>query len=128
MKHLSASSLVLFVVLGALSCGKEEDPMLKLIQGRWEIKEAYRNDQATESLADLYFQFEKDGRMETNLPVSETPAASAYSLKRGVITQTQGALEIEYQIETVTDTSLVLNTTLQNFPFRFVFSKPVDMQ
>lgn len=127
MKHLGASSLVLFIVLGALSCGKEEDPMLKLIQGRWEIKEAYRNSQATESLAELYFKFEKDGHMETNLPIAETPAAAVYTLKRGVITQTQGELEIEYQIESVTDSSLVLNTTLQNFPFRFVFSKPEDL-
>jgi hypothetical protein len=114
------------MLLGISSCKPKEDPMLKLLQGRWEIREAYRSEQPTTSLAGLYFEFGAEGKLRTNLPVSETPEPATYSLSDGTIRQVQGEQEIDYQIEALNDTALVLNTNLQNFPFRFVLAKSAD--
>ena len=117
---------MLCMLLGASSCKPNEDPMLQLIQGRWEIREAYRSEQPTTSLSGLYFEFAAEGKLRTNLPLTETPEPATYSLSDGIISQVQGDQEIEYKIEALNDTALVLNTTLQDFPFRFVLAKSAD--
>lgn len=114
---------LLAVSVLAVSCAPEEDPMQAMLVGKWQIREAFRNKQATESLADLYFSFSKAGKMETNLPLPEAAGTSAYAVKKGVLYQTQGETELTYQIESINDSVLVLTTTLQDFPFRFVLNR-----
>ena len=55
--------------IGLLTGCQDEQTSSKeeLILGRWEIQQAYRNGRTTESLEELYFEFYKDGKMNTNL-------------------------------------------------------------
>lgn len=120
-------ALLLFATATALSsCKQEPDPAQEYLTGRWEIREAFRNGKPTESLADLYFEFGNDGNMRTNLPVSETPGNARYELHKNHIRQQQGEMGLEYTIESISDTSLVLTTTLRDFNFRFVLGKQTN--
>ena len=124
MKYSGILAWQFLVLIGlAVSCAQEEDPMQAMLVGKWQLREAFRGEQATESLADLYFSFSQGGKMETNLPLPEATGTSDYSVKKGVLTQKQGETELTYQIQSVTDSVLVLTTTLQDFPFRFVLTK-----
>jgi len=122
---LSGTQFLLLLLIPSFffSCKKEIDPTPQLVLGRWEIKEAYRNGKATESLADLFFEFKEGGKMATNLPVTEVPMEATYEVKKGKIEQTQGEINLAYQIETLNDTAMVLQTQFQGFDFRFILNK-----
>jgi len=99
--------------------GVTEDQML----GYWEIEEASRNDEPTESLDDLYFEFMKGGRMRTNL--AGKPAEGTFELTDGVLEQRGTEMDVDYIVESVSEDELVLTTTLRNYDFRFVLARKV---
>lgn len=115
-KYLSLFSLLGWLLL--TNCGNEGVKEEKdLILGRWEIQEAYRNGRVTESLAELYFEFFQDGKMTTN--ILGTPETATYELDGSQVRQREGQLDINYQVEELTDSTLILATELQGFAFRF---------
>lgn len=123
MKFLGTRLFFFLLIPGVFSCKKETDPTPDLVRGRWEIREAYRNGKPTESLADLFFEFRKEGKMATNLPVTEVPMEASYEVKKGKIEQAQGDINLVYEIESLTDSSMVLKTNFKGFDFRFVLGK-----
>ncbi len=95
--------------------GAEQDE--ELLYGRWEIQRASRNGQATESLQNLFFEFYEDGNMTTNLSGSAEQAQ--FEWNNGRINQVGGPLEPTYNVRSLTDSSLILNTELRGYDFRF---------
>jgi hypothetical protein len=116
-------TLVSFLFL--TGCGRERNVnQEELILGRWEIQQAFRNGQATESLDELYFEFFKDGKMRTNL--MGTPETATYELDDSQLSQRDSQMDINYHIENLSDSSLVMTTRLRDYDFRFQLRRSVQ--
>ena len=105
------------------SCKKDADATAGLLLGRWELQEGFRNRQLSESLAGLFFEFGTEGQMSTNLPLMDASVNSTFTADPEKIVQRQGELEVEYRIESLNDSLLIINTKLRNYDFRFVLKK-----
>lgn len=114
-----APTLLLSVALMLLvfSCGEEPQNIQELLPGRWELKQATRNGELTRSLAGLYYEFDSAGTMQTNLPVAK--GESTYQISGQSIEQNQDGNVIVYNIASITDSTLVLQTELRDTPFQF---------
>ena len=127
MKRPSLLPTVFLLPIAVLfcSCGGEPETQQGLLLGRWELKEATRNGSLTESLSDLYFVFQADGSMKTNLPVPGLAEDSRYKLDGRNLYQYSEELpdELAYYIDEIGDSTLVLKTELRNFRFTFVLRK-----
>lgn len=78
------------------------------LHGRWVLREGYRNDKPTETLQDVYFDFDSSGLMQTNLPVG-AEAKVPFIIKDTFLTQeVSDQVKNRYTISQWTDTSLVL--------------------
>ena len=120
MKNL----LSLLLMLGYLvACTSEQKPTINTenLVGRWQLKQAFRNDQPIETMSDLYFSFTTEGNMETNMPTVEGTAT--YAVSGDKIEQRNDQAQLEYQIEELTETTLILNTQVESFKFRFAMEK-----
>ena len=92
--------------------------------GRWEIIEAYRNGKKTETLTDTFYEFDRSGKLSTNLTPSATKEEYDYKFDGSEIKQA-GGLETVYQVENLTDSLLVLSMNINKFPFRLTLGKVV---
>lgn len=120
MKNL----LALILMMGCMmACAGEPKATVNEadLVGRWVLKEAFRNEQPIETMSDLYFNFSAEGNMETNMPTAE--GGSTYLLSGNKIEQRKNQVKLEYNIETLTPSSLILSTTIENFEFRFSMEK-----
>lgn len=122
MGYIKIASLVLLTVACLLgACKNDEVDIESTIKGRWELEEAYRNGNATETLAGLYMDFKANGKMQTNItPEEET---LTYEIKDKQILQRGGSLNAAFDIESINDSTLIVSTTIQEIPFRLRFSK-----
>lgn len=106
------------------SCASETKSTTELepsqIIGKWEVQQATRSGRPTGTLDNLYFEFSADGTMETNLPTAE--GQSEYQLNGNTLQQ-RGAAKIDYTIESLTESVMILKTELQNLEFRFSMVK-----
>jgi hypothetical protein len=126
MKLLITSTLLLSLFsLGLNSCANEPKIAQSDLLGRWEIKEAYRNEKNAEDMQGLFFEFFGDGKMLTNM--SSSTAEAQFELKKQTILQRGGEMDADYQIASLTDTSMVLVTVLRDYNFRFVLKKSIQM-
>lgn len=121
-------SSVLFIFLGFMvtgwsSCTDDAKDGLPTLVGRWDIKEATRNGRATESLVDLYLVFTDEGKLETN--ISGTAAQGNYVYEEQLIKTTNLPLSMDYEVVTLTDSTLQLKSTFRNFRFDFSFRRTV---
>ncbi|MCB0585811.1 MAG: lipocalin family protein [Phaeodactylibacter sp.] len=125
LKSFLQNALLLSMVLLGFSCNSEPENQQGMLLGRWELKEATRNGNPTESLSDLYFVFNADGSMNTNLPVPGMMEETRYKLDGSTIYQYSDSLpdEVNYHIDKIEDSTLVLSTELRNFHFSFVLHK-----
>lgn len=124
MKNTILSSLLLvaaMVVATFQSCTEEPTQIREHLTGRWEITSALRDGQSAASLAELYYEFSKDGQMSTNLPIAS--GASTYTIDGQEITQDYKGQELYYQVSDISDSTLVLETELRNTRFTFYFQK-----
>ncbi|MCI5082376.1 MAG: hypothetical protein MRY78_11805 [Saprospiraceae bacterium] len=125
MKHISIASIfgiVWLLVLASCTSDKpKDDNTADYLIGRWNIEEATRNDQQTESLAKLFYEFFEDGTMRTNLTGSTQ--TGTYQLEDKQILQRETPMDADYNIEEITDSTLIMNTSLRGQAFRFRFSK-----
>lgn len=106
------------------ACGSEEaDPQATQILGRWEIEEASRNGRITESLAELYYEFDADGKITTNLTgATET---GTYTLEEGKLLQRNTKIDADYTLDSLSDSSLIMSTRLRNSTFKFRLIRPI---
>lgn len=126
MKYKSVFGLttLFFSILFLLGCEGDSLDNKDLLIGRWDIREAKRNGQATESLDQLYFEFFQDGNMKTNILGADEDAT--YELKEKTIRQRDSQMPIDYTVETISDTSLIMSATINRFNFRFQLGKTVE--
>lgn len=126
MKRLIASTLLLSLVsISFNACKNEPKIEQEDLLGRWELREGFRNEQKSEDLAGLFFEFFGDGKMLTNM--SGATAEAQYELKKQTLLQRGGDMDADYQITTLNDSSLVLMTTLRDVNFRFVLGKSIQI-
>lgn len=126
MKYKSVIGFTTLILsfLFLLGCKGESVDNTDQLIGRWDIREAKRNGQATESLDQLYFEFFQDGNMKTNILGADEEAT--YELDNNTIRQRESQMPIDYTIETISDTSLIMNATINRFNFRFQLGKTVE--
>jgi hypothetical protein len=126
MKLLITSTLLISLFsVGIYSCTNEPKIAQSDLLGRWEIEEAYRNEKNAEDMQGLFFEFFGDGKMLTNM--SSSTAEAQFELKKQTILQRGGEMDADYQIASLTDTSMVLETVLRDYNFRFVLKKSIQM-
>ena len=117
MRFIFLSLMVLM-----FSCTWFGDKNAELILGRWELNQAFRNERPTESLDNLYMEFLSSGQLKTNL--MGTDDTFEYKYLKGEIIQNSPNFEpLIYKIEAISDSNLILTTSLKNFKFRFVMTK-----
>ena len=112
-------------LLAALLCFacEEDAPQIRLLlNGRWELAKALRNQKQTETLSGVYFQFGEDNKMLTNFP-SGSEEFAAFELKRREIIQNFPAQLVRYQIKGLSDTSLILTTEMRGALFELQLRK-----
>ena len=126
MKYKSVIGFTTLILsfLFLLGCKSETVDNTDQLIGRWDIREAKRNGQATESLDQLYFEFFQDGNMKTNILGADEEAT--YELDNKTIRQRESQMPIDYTIESISDTSLIMNATINRFNFRFQLGKTVE--
>jgi hypothetical protein len=113
--------LLLCFTASFFSCQSEPDDADRLLQGRWEIQNAYRNGQPTQTLEGLFFEFTEAGIMKTNLPISAENAG--YELDDGIIRQIDADEPLQFEILSITDSTLTLGSEIRDFDFRFVMNR-----
>ncbi|MCY7329279.1 MAG: lipocalin family protein [Saprospiraceae bacterium] len=87
------------------------------IVGYWQLTKGLRNRTETPTLQGVYYQFGADGKMQTNLPIgAEQP--TDYTVQEDKIEQ-KSPQPINYHIQLLTDSILVLTTELRGIPFEF---------
>lgn len=123
-KSVIGFTTLFFSFLFLLGCKGESVSNTDQLIGRWDIREARRNGQATESLDQLYFEFFQDGNMKTNILGADEEAT--YELDNKTIRQRESQMPIDYTIESISDTSLIMNATINRFNFRFQLGKTVE--
>lgn len=112
----------IFAMVSLFACKNEEQAdKRQLLLGRWEIENATRDGSRAPSVEGLYFIFYEDGALQTNIAGSAETAS--YNIDGPVIQQRESRFEIDYAIEELNDSSLVLTTELRNAQFRFSLKK-----
>ncbi len=111
------------------SCaGKDKNEVIdhtpELIVGKWELQKATRNDRETESLTNLFFEFTEEGRIRTNLIGKED--GGLYTIEDKLVQQREGIVDIDYTINQISDSLLILSTTLRGFNFQFWLGRGVE--
>ena len=105
-----------------LSCNSEpkKPEATDLILGKWEIESGFRNGKKANSLEGLFFEFQEDGKMMTNLLGKET--TSNYELKDQKLIQS-GDTPMEYDIRKLDENALHLTMTMRGFDFALILKK-----
>lgn len=110
------SALFLSASLLAAACNDTTEKNRAALLGHWELTKAVRNQRETGLLAHIYFDFEPDGKMLTNLPVAPEPAITDYEVDGEEIVQ-QLPQALHYRIQTLNDSVLVLSMEMRSIPF-----------
>jgi uncharacterized lipoprotein YehR (DUF1307 family) len=119
-KQLLLALALPFFLLTA--CGPESEfdtETQNQLLGRWDLKEAYRNGSQAESLENLFFEFTESGEMRTNILGATTQTDYLFEGDKIVQTAGDNGMEVAYTVESISDTSLVLTTTLRRYNFKF---------
>ena len=116
MRALPAATLI----LGALAaCGPDVEPAIAASeQGRWQMLAATRDGTPTALLDSAYFGFDtSSAELTTNLLGEDM--AMTYRIEEGAVL-TDGPEELQrFRLRELTDTTLVLTTTIQGSSFEF---------
>jgi hypothetical protein len=126
MTPYSIPTVALFVFLASCNmCNRSAGHARSTLLGRWEIARAFRNGKATETLAGVYFEFNANGKMLTNLPVGpETPVD--YEVTEKALVQ-KGDPPLTYAIESLSDSSLMLNVEIRGMQFEMQLQRPTEI-
>lgn len=125
MKYKSVTGYFVIGIslLFASGCTRDVVDNTKDLLGRWDIIEAKRGGQVTESLDQLFFEFFQDGKMRTNILGAVENAD--YSMENMIIKQRKSQLEIDYKVDSLTDSILTMSTTINRYNFQFRLGKTI---
>lgn len=119
LQGLLVLSLTLLFLLGCGPQSSIDKAQRNQLIGRWELQKAYRNGEQAASLEDLYFEFSEEGTMRTNILGSSIQADYLFEGEQIVQSAGDNGLEVAYKLEEISDSSLILTTTLRQFNFKF---------
>ncbi len=99
-----------------------------LINGRWDMVTAFRNERETQTLNGTFFNFSKKQSFITNLPipVGGGPEDNQFVAKYSFIQDTillSGRLPIQFIVEKLDSHSMIMSTTINQQHFRFDLSR-----
>lgn len=89
-----------------------------LLVGRWELVSARRDNVKTGLLDELYFDFGAEDAFKTNLLTGEEQIGT-YALNGDVINTEGIEVELTYEIQEITGTTLNLRSRYEGFIFDF---------
>lgn len=112
------------VVAVLMGCNSDEEAVLRKLSGRWLLREAISNGRPTERMSSLYYEFNPDGSLSTNL--SGSPQLQAFELDGNQLTQLGGPMTVQYEIVKLEDSVLVLKTQINQYDFMFTFGKQTN--
>ncbi len=124
MKKLLSGSFVLLFVMCQMACESEPKDNYDPLYGKWELENATKNGKPTELLTGLFFDFSEDGSMRTN--VTGTPESVTFSVAEGKIQQREGRIDIDYEINSLSDSLLIISAQIRNSAFLFNLTKVVS--
>jgi hypothetical protein len=110
------SSLIFFV-----SCKTDTPKSYPTVTGYWVVASALRDTRETRLLADVFFLFEPDGKMFTNLP-NTAETTTDYEVKEDKIIQQSTPIAV-YNILSKSDTTMTLNLEINNTAFEIHLKK-----
>ena len=112
------------------ACGEEEpkSPTFdkQLLNGRWELTEAWRNSRKTETLTGIYYEFD-DAKMRTNFTMDMTEKEFAYEFDGRIISQ-KGKTERFLSIDSLAQSILIFSTNFNEFPFKLALEKKAPIE
>lgn len=120
---MSARPLFLFAscILLLAACEDDNKKNQYSIEGRWELFKGFRNQKETETLQGVFFEFGKDGKMTTNLPVG-ADVPTGYELKKNEIHQ-NSPQAVVYNILNASDSILMLAMEMRGVQFEMHLQK-----
>ncbi|MEM1220386.1 MAG: hypothetical protein AAGH79_15800 [Bacteroidota bacterium] len=125
-----AQYLLAFGLMTLVACNDEaptDDKTVKdQLTGRWELIEATRNGQVTETLSSAYMEFLEDGTLATNLAGGREVVN--YETDGTVLSIKDGRMPMDYGIETLSESALVLTMSMRDIPFRLSLQKATNVE
>lgn len=119
--RLFALSIVGLCLL--IACDDTAEKNRAALVGHWELTKALRNQRETGVLIGIYFDFEGEGKMTTNLPVApETPVTTEYEVTKKEIIQ-KLPQPLTYEIQSLSDSMLVLKMEMRSIPFELYLQR-----
>ncbi len=94
--------------------------MQQKLEGYWKLRSATANNEATNRLEGTYFEFTNSYDLNTNLPTINN---GHYSLQTDSTIIHSAETKVDYKIQKIGDTTLVLNLKARNFEFDLHFGK-----
>ena len=98
-----------------------KEAILNNLSHRWLLDKGFRNEKETDSLAGLYFDFNKSGEVTTHLNGQDERLT--YKLDGEDIIELAGTENVFLNIMELSETKLVLQTDIQGYTFKFVLLK-----
>lgn len=119
------SGLCLLLALEACQSDSKDTNYQELILGRWEIREAIRNGRPTETLTGAFMEFYSDGHMVSN--IAGPPEESPFSVSGATLTSKSERMAVEYAIQYLGDSSMVLKAVIRDIPFQFTLARSAQI-
>ena len=113
---------VFLLLLGA-SCQDEPDSayQTEMFLGRWELSEALRNGEPTQTLGRAFFEFLPENKLLTNL--AGVQEEYTYELQGEQLSQKGGRLPLDMKIDSLSDSTLVLSMTIRDTAFKLTLNR-----
>lgn len=106
---------ILAIIFLLSACKRDSIAEQYYINGTWDIFEAYRAGEKTETLSNAFFVFDSDS-MQTNI-LGDT--IHAPMVRTGDLIKQGGAFPIEYKIERFHKDTLELSAKIRKYSFLF---------
>jgi hypothetical protein len=118
MKVAQISTFLLLITsINFIGCLSDSEKKVSL-NGRWEMKYAELNGQPAPLLDRMYFQFDEKN-VTTNFNEATQDETSPFLFKDSKIIQ-QSQPSIEFDVTTLSDTTLEMTTELRGYDFKLV--------
>lgn len=123
--HALAITIAIFSFL-ASACVDNHAQNKPGITGNWAVFKAFRDKRQTSLLNGVYFQFAGNGKMRTNLPNTSQDTDLDYVVEKDQIVQ-KSDTPLNYKIENVSDSILILSFEMNNTPFELHLSRVKEL-
>ncbi len=120
LNMVSLRHILFFILLVLLTSCQVDKTDHSLLQGRWNMVQAFREGRPTTTLKDAYFEFLGDSILKTNL--LQEDLIFKYALDGQKISQ-KGQMNIDYQILQLTKDSMQLYARIKKYDFNFFLLK-----